>query len=529
MAEYKFSVHVGVLAVLLFFLCSCSTVWNSYTNVQDLCAGKIVIKEKVDLRGRTINLPEGCTLVFKKRGLISNGSIIGADTHIEYNGTCFDNVTIQGTWKVPVIRSDMFLTYEKTSLTNLFKLQNALIKNKIYVAPGTYFVNSNDQRAGLPLTSNTTLYLDGDIVLEEQTNSQFYNGYYIISINRAENVSVMGNGTIEGDLGRSNFKPGYGHGICVYESKNVSIDGLSIKNVQGDGMALSTGNANVLVNNVTIDHYYRNGISVIDGHDIRINNVSVMNGGLSDPYAAIDVEPNEGGNIYNVHINNITIENCVVGISGYVPQNAQVTKVRYNGVKMNGVSKCCFYTSNFTDLEIHNALVENVGDDAEIMRFLGNHALLLSHVKIDAGNNKAKYPFYLSNDDLRIENCSFNCPQLFSWHLSDAQFINTSFKFDSFIWTAANISNNNITFDNCTFDGPLFMRPNNVSFTKSIFKNSHTNHKYLVRFEDSMSQVDDYSGVYMNDNTFETSRNVTESSAVDCTIKKSIITKSNYK
>ena len=174
MSGLKFIIRFWLLVVVMTSVCSCATVLESYTPEQKLSAERIVIKRQVDLRGNTLSLPEGCTLVFKKGGLISNGTIEGSDTRIKYKGPCFDGVIIKGTWNIPNIRSEMFLSYDKTNLTNLFKLQNGSIKNRIYVAPGLYYVNSNVQRAALPLTSNTTLILDGDIMLEEQTNNQYY-------------------------------------------------------------------------------------------------------------------------------------------------------------------------------------------------------------------------------------------------------------------------------------------------------------------------------------------------------------------
>ena len=488
-----------------------------------------MIKERVDLRGRTITFPRKCTLVFKKGGLLSNGTIVGEDTRIRYEESCFENVNIKGTWHVPEIRSEMFLTHSHTSLTNLFNLQSRAIKNTIIISPGVYHVSSNAQSAALPLTSNTNLQLDGDIILDKQTNNKFYNGYYVISVSRAKNVRINGIGSISGDLGRSGITSEYGHGICLFQSSNVTVEGIRIKDVQGDGVAISIGSSNIFVEGITIEHYYRNGISVVDGNNIRINNVTVRNGGETSPYAAIDIEPNEGYNIDNVKVNNLDIKNCTVGISGYVPKNAVATNVIYDGVRMVGVKKSCITSSLFDNLSLSNVLIEQVSDDAEIMRLLENKSLYLSNIRVKAGNCKAKYPFYLNNKRMEVDNCSFECPQLFSWHLGNAQFSNSDFVFDSFIWTAADVANRNIKFDKCSFNGPLFMRPDNVLFKECKFKNNRTKHNYLVKLEDSRKTGDGYSGVTLEDNTFETGGKISESTALQCKTKRSVITKSNYK
>lgn len=520
---------IFVFLVLLFF-CSCSQVLRSYSTGNKLHAGKVIIDRNVDLGGKIFSVPEGCTLVFRNKGLISNGTIIGNNTKIKYNGTCFDKVIIKGTWCVPEIRSSMFITHDDNSLANLFNLQSNSIKNTIYILPGIYHINANTQRAALYLKSNTTLQVDGDLILDKHTNNKFYNGYYAIEVEDVENVVIKGKGSIRGDLGRSGLASEYGHGICVFQSKNVTISGLTIKDFQGDGIALSIGNDNITIDGVSIDHYYRNGISVVDGSNISINNIMVKNGGISDPYAAIDIEPNEGGNINNVKIKNLTISNCTVGIMGYVSKNAKVDNIIYQDVKMMGISQCCLSSSNFTKLEMVNVSVKNIGENAQIMRFIGNKYLSLSRVDIEAWNNKTNYPFYLDNKDTRVVNCSFICPKMFSWHLSNVQFVNTFLKFDSFVWTAADIANSNLLFDQCVFDGLLYMRPNNVTFSNSFFRNTHsTSQKNLVRFEDANNAEDASMGVTMEDNTFEIGGNVSETSAVECLTRRSTISKSKFK
>ena len=516
-----------VLIIVCYSACASAVKISPFDG--NVRAGKVVISRTVDLQGKTVTLPEGCTLVFKKKGIITNGTIVGANTRIKYKKHCFDNVKIKGSWLVSEIRSEMFRSYDKSSLIDLFALQNSSISNKIYVASGVYNVSANEQRGALSLTSNTKLRLDGEIRLQPQYNNKFYNGYYIISVSRAENVEITGKGTIRGDWGSSGLTSEFGHGICVFGSKNVAISGLTIKDVQGDGIAISIGSSKVSVNGVIIEHYCRNGISIVDGSDYTINNVTVRNGGETSPFAAIDIEPNEGYHINNVQIKNMIIENCTVGVSGCLSKNASVDNVRYNGLRITGATKCCLTSSAFSNLEFEDVYIGKVGENAEIMRFIGNQSLSLKKVVVEAGNNKAKYPFYLDNGRLKVESCRFECPQLFSWHLKDAQFVNSTFKFDSFIWTALDLDNRNMTFDNCVFDGPLYMRPNNVSFSNSTFRNSHAQRKYLVKFEDSRKTKGEYTGVVMDNNTFETNDDMTESNAVQCLTKKSEVRRTKFK
>ena len=504
----------------LFLLSSCACVRRVSDFLQISQTGGVFrITRDIDLEGQTIVLPKNCKLVFNNH-IISNGTLIGDNTFIYYKNHCFHNIKIKGTWNVPVIRSSMFTDYQDDDLVNLFNLQNGSIQNRIIVNPGNYLVSSNNRRSGLYLSSNTILQLDGTIVLESQSNNQFFNGYYVIYITGCDNVVVKGKGSIIGDLNRSGLESEYGHGMCIYESKNVSVSGISIRDIHGDGIAISKNNHKIFIHDLIIDNFYRNGISVIDGDSIEINNVVISHGGLYEPYAAIDVEPNEGDHISDVAISNVSINDCAVGIMGYVPKNASANNITYKGVSMTGISKCCLSALHYDGVSYKDVDIKMIDKDATIMRFIGNKQLLLDSVIIDAANNKAKYPFYIDNQKTTVINSSFNCPQLFTFHLGNASFKNTSFKYNSFIWTSADIANKNLVFDKCVFDGPFFLRPNNVTFTNSIFKvgDGQSGH---ITFEENRNFDDSMKGVFMENNVIEIMDSSETKERIRCSVRNS--------
>ena len=521
---------ISVLSVVLLMTACASSyqLTSSTLSEKPSFIGKYVIKEDIDLKGKTIAFPEGCTLVFKG-GSLRNGTLVGKHTELKYQDRCFDAVEIKGSWLVPVIKSSMFFSQDYNSLRNLVNFQNEEIHNDIIISKGNYHINSNKQRATIVLKSDVSLRLDGTLIIDPQENEKFYNGYYAIYIYGAKNVSIKGTGTIYGDLGKSRIQSTYGHGICVFGSEDISISGITIKDVQGDAVVVSLNNKNVKIKDLVIDHYYRNGISIVDGENIKVENIVVENGGGVEPYAAIDVEPNEGNHINNVTIKKMYIRNCGVGIAGYVPKNASSSNVSYEGVRMSGISICCMNSANFTNLSLKDVTVEDCKENVQIMRFIGDNLLAFTDVKIYASNSNAKYPFYINSTGISFKKCKFDCPQLFSFHLANARFENTQFSYDSFIWTAPHLTNKNLSFVKCEFNGPLFIRPNNVSFKDCLFKNDNPSKPFFVNFEEPTAGTAQESSVIMENNTFQFESSIQKESAIKCNVRNSSIGRVRYK
>ena len=519
-----------VYVSIVFISISCSPAYRITQAIDEKPSynGVYVIKDDVDLNGRTISFPDGCTIVFKG-GTLRNGTIVGNNTKMKYRKHCLDRIDIKGTWLVPVIKSTIFTTNDFYNIRNLSNFQNESIHNDIIISKGEYHINTNDQRTAFLLKSNTRLQLDGTLIMDPQMNENFYNGYYAIYIYGAHDVVVEGKGTIIGDLGRSGISSEYGHGICVFASENVILSGVTIKDVQGDGVVVSKNNKNVKITNMAIERYHRNGISIIDGEDIQVRRITVRNGGGTEPFAAIDVEPNECDSIYNVSIKHLYIYDCGVGIAGYVPKNAIADNIYYDDVRMSGITRCCMNSANFSHLTINNVVVENCKDDVQIMRFIGDEHLSLNKVTVDARNNKAKYPFYIDSAETVFKDCSLNCPQLFSFHLANASFVDTRFSYDSFIWTATHLTNKNLSFVSCEFDGPLFIRPDNVSFKNCVFKSGSPLKPYIVCFEEPTGDTSLESSVIMENNTFQVKSNATIESALKNTVRNSSIGKVRLK
>lgn len=272
---------------------------------------RYIIQYDYDLNGATITIPEGCVLVFQG-GSLSNGVLIGDDTNIEADKKAvFYNIIIQGSWIIADIYSKWFKDIKANNvLKQLFNLSNENIQTRIYIDKGDYTVSatSTDYNV-LNVNSNTEVHLEGTISLQPND----LDTYAIISIIKAENVSIVGSGYIVGDRDSHTGSTGEsGMGIDISGSKNVVISGLTIHNCWGDSIYI--GGWNGVNQNITIKdfHFYNNrrqGISITWGNNITITDGKIHDISGTSPYACIDLEPNTGCVVSNVSVNKVEMSN----------------------------------------------------------------------------------------------------------------------------------------------------------------------------------------------------------------------------
>ena len=281
-----------------------------------------IIKWQYDLQGSTITLPEGSVLKFKNEGRLTNGTLIGNNSSLDIssNSVRFCNITIEGTWCVPVINSSLFMfgkdaeqnTKNFRSMCMLTSDENGGI---IHVAGGEYLIRLDAKNEScFCLNSRTELIIDGDIILEGNDLEL----YQIVQIKNKENVKVHGLGTLVGDVETHSGSSGeWGMGIAILDSDNIELRDLTIKNCWGDciyigqvGYEKSSYSKNVFIDNVICQSARRQGMSIISGKDIYVINSKFIDTGsikFTAPGAGIDIEPNILGNTV---VDNIIIDNC---------------------------------------------------------------------------------------------------------------------------------------------------------------------------------------------------------------------------
>lgn len=116
----------------------------------------------------------------------------------------------------------------------------------------------------------------------------------------------------------SSYSGEYGMGISIRGSTNVIINNAAANNCWGDSYYIgqsTTGGLtyckDLTLTNINADSSRRQGISLISGKNITINDTYLKNIGYRLPSAGLDIEPNNNTCFFeNVRINNITTENC---------------------------------------------------------------------------------------------------------------------------------------------------------------------------------------------------------------------------
>ncbi|MFZ5975647.1 MAG: right-handed parallel beta-helix repeat-containing protein [Bacillota bacterium] len=204
--------------------------------------------------------------------------------------------------------------------------------NKIRFSTGTYLIQCNWNNRyiaptdGILVPSGMTLDL-GASTFKLEANS--YPAYAIFAVVGKSGVTITG-GTLIGDLGQHVYasSPGsetheWGFGICISASTNVLIDGVTIKNMTGDGIilegsykSLASGGkicSNIKIFDCDISGCRRQGISVIGAtaSEIARNRIHGISG--TDPQYGIDVETEFDYVVDNLKIHNNTIYGCTGG------------------------------------------------------------------------------------------------------------------------------------------------------------------------------------------------------------------------
>lgn len=297
--------------VLILSIISC----NAQTSLSRLSfkEGKsTIIKNVVDMKGEELVLPKDVILKFEKGGCLKNGKITGANTSIVgYKQGIFDGVSITGQWNVPYICTDMFKDVSSVnSLQNVFSLASEIVDNVIIIPEGNYEVAaSRNGNTILAVPSNTEVIINGTITMLPND----FTNYYIVGL-KGENIKLHGKGEIVGDKHtHTGTKGEWGMGVNLAKCKNVDIYDLTIRDCWGDCIYIGTESTDVRINNCTLEHGRRQGISVTSAGTVVIENCVISNVGGTAPEYAIDVEPNKEDTIDSVVIRNVKSIDCKGG------------------------------------------------------------------------------------------------------------------------------------------------------------------------------------------------------------------------
>jgi polygalacturonase len=201
----------------------------------------------------------------------------------------------------------------------------------VLVPDGTYMLDAVSN--ALLLKSNMTFRMTAGAILKVIPNGQ--EGYALIRTDGASNLNIIG-GTLQGDRDAHTGTSGeWGMGIYVNEATDVVIDGVTSKDMWGDGFYVGgdhNGSSNITFCNVIADNNRRQGLSITFADGVVVKNSVFKNTHGVDPGFGIDIEPDSGTYVNNVNIGTSQfINNEGRGILLWYPNNS-ADHITINGV-----------------------------------------------------------------------------------------------------------------------------------------------------------------------------------------------------
>ena len=183
-----------------------------------------------------------------------------------------------------------------------------------------------------------------------------------VEATKEEPMTFIGKLEINGNRNPSidkDYKGQCGMGLAFYSSQNINFEEIYSYNNHGDGIYIGSGTgrtetgeiqcnscSNINIGKATCKGNYRNGISIIAGNNIIINEIYIEDTIGSDPQAGIDFEPNHICERIDIKINKIFSKNNYhCGVTTYTSESESI-KVSVNEVHSNN-DAIAFINGNF--------------------------------------------------------------------------------------------------------------------------------------------------------------------------------------
>lgn len=376
-----------------------------YKKLGRVDGNRIIVESDFDLGGGECYLPDKSELEFKD-AVLKNGTLVGNNTTIKCNGAAFNGINIKGEWNVPIISSTMFSNvHGENQLKNVFALANPNIKNTIHIEKGDYTLcafSENDRC--VIICSNTEVIMNGRITLRPNGLKRCD----IIYVN-GSNISLKGNGSIIGDaLTHTGTGGEWGMGIRIAESNNVLIQGLTISDCWGDCIYIGSNSKDVVINNCILAHGRRQGISITSANGVTIKKCKIRDISGTSPEFGIDIEPNKGGVVENVLVEQVNINNCIGGILAYgEAEKSRIGKIDIRDCYVEGIKEPALSFMKCASVLLHNNKVtQTSGKQAIFCRGIRNVRMEKNIVQCRQGVIKDKSKGYtiLECDTFVIQN-----------------------------------------------------------------------------------------------------------------------------
>ena len=204
------------------------------------------------------------------------------------------------------------------------------------VPAGEYLIGEEgtyNYRAGIVIPSNMVFELDANATIRMDTNDKW--NYCVLTVDGGQDVVIRG-GHIVGERDTHIYTDGgahdEGHAICVSgNSERVLIENTELREVTGDGVLIvgsgDAGNScfDITIRNSEIHHNRRQGVSIVGGVRVLIENNDIHHISGTSPQFGVDVESlsfrsadilitgnrfnqNQGGDLVNTDGTNLWFE-----------------------------------------------------------------------------------------------------------------------------------------------------------------------------------------------------------------------------
>ncbi|MCH7333997.1 right-handed parallel beta-helix repeat-containing protein [Acinetobacter modestus] len=190
-------------------------------------------------------------------------------------------------------------------------IENLEHNGKIFLPEGDFYI---DVSKSIKFKSNMSFIMQPKTRIYVKKNG--LQSYKVFSLSSLNNVNIIG-GQVVGDNG-NHLKPDgeWGMGIDIRNSENIYIGDINISKMWGDGIYIGEDsksvkrNKNIKLNNINLNENRRQGITIISGNKIFLENIIISNTKGVLPSAGVDIEPNDKNNILKeIYIKNITTLN----------------------------------------------------------------------------------------------------------------------------------------------------------------------------------------------------------------------------
>lgn len=248
----------------------------------------------------------------------------------------------------------------------------ALGGGTLIIPPGRYLINTD---SSLKLRSHVNLLLLDTTaqLIAKPTNRR---RFYVLLIQGVTDVNISGGriiGERDSHLGDSGGE--WGHGIAIYGSQRVKVSNMYISDCWGDGISLGaiadSPTDSVVITKVRSDHNRRQGLSIGQSSNVRVDSCEFTNTNGTKPMYGIDIEPDRD-TARDISITNSTFYNNLGGgiLMAQLKASARIFNVQVHG--------CEIHNNNYGGYLIH---VQHV-------QFTGNHVY----------SNKYGPPIYATTD-----------------------------------------------------------------------------------------------------------------------------------